>query len=155
MHSDRGSAMKSDTLAQLLAVPGASQSFSRLHVSDDNAFREAHFKTLKYQPDYPGRFSGVLPARGWLGSFFAWFPSWISRSRCLVGLTNSASDIRLEALILEEAAAAAQASVPGTSRAVTCVRLPGPCRRAKRPACAELGRQVARLNAPDGRLGRN
>lgn len=72
VHSDRGPAMKSDTLAQLLATLGASQSFSRPHVSDDNAFSEAQFKTLKYQPDYPGRFSGVLHARGWLESFFTW-----------------------------------------------------------------------------------
>ena len=54
VHADRGSAMKSDTLAQLLATLGAQQSFSRPHVSDDNAFSEAQFKTLKYQPDYPG-----------------------------------------------------------------------------------------------------
>jgi putative transposase len=72
VHSDRGSSMKSDTLAQLLATLGASQSFSRPHVSDDNAFSEAQFKTLKYQPDYPGRFSGVLHARGWLEPFFGW-----------------------------------------------------------------------------------
>ena len=72
VHSDRGSAMKSDTLAQLLATLGASQSFSRPHVSDDNAFSEAQFKTLKYQPDYPGLFPGVLHARGWLEPFFGW-----------------------------------------------------------------------------------
>jgi len=72
VHSDRGSAMKSDTLAQLLATLGANQSFSRPHVSDDNAFSEAQFKTLKYQPDYPGRFSGELHARGWLEPFFGW-----------------------------------------------------------------------------------
>ncbi len=72
VHSDRGSAMKSDTLAQLLATLGVTQSFSRPHVSDDNAFSEAQFKTLKYQPDYPGLFSGVLHARGWLESFFTW-----------------------------------------------------------------------------------
>lgn len=72
VHSDRGSAMKSDTLAQLLATLGVSQSFSRPHVSDDNPFSEAQFKTLKYQPDYPGRFSGVLHARGWLEPFFGW-----------------------------------------------------------------------------------
>lgn len=72
VHSDRGSAMRSDTLAQLLATLGASQSFSRPHVSDDNPFSEAQFKTLKYQPDYPGRFSGALHARGWLEPFFAW-----------------------------------------------------------------------------------
>jgi transposase InsO family protein len=72
VHSDRGSAMKSDTLAQLLATLGVQRSFSRPHVSDDNAFSEAQFKTLKYQPDYPGRFTGELHARGWLQPFFGW-----------------------------------------------------------------------------------
>lgn len=72
VHADRGSAMKSDTLAQLLASLGASRSFSRPHVSDDNAFSEAQFKTLKYQPDYPGRFGGLLHGRAWLQDFFGW-----------------------------------------------------------------------------------
>jgi putative transposase len=72
VHSDRGAAMKSDTLAQLLATLGVDQSFSRPHVSDDNPFSEAQFKTLKYQPDYPGRFSSLLHARGWLELFFGW-----------------------------------------------------------------------------------
>ncbi len=72
VHSDRGSAMKSDTLAQLLATLGAQRSFSRPHVSDDNAFSESQFKTMKYQPDYPGRFTGELHARGWLEPFFGW-----------------------------------------------------------------------------------
>jgi putative transposase len=64
--------MKSDTLAQLLATLGVQRSFSRPHVSDDNAFSEAQFRTLKYQPDYPGRFAGELHARGWLAPFFGW-----------------------------------------------------------------------------------
>jgi len=72
VHSDRGSAMKSDTLAQLLASLGVHSSFSRPHVSDDNAFSEAQFKTLKYQPDYPGKFDSELHARGWLQPFFGW-----------------------------------------------------------------------------------
>jgi putative transposase len=72
VHADRGAAMKSDTLAQLLASLGASRSFSRPRVSDDNPFSEAHFKTLKYQPDYPGRFDTELQARAWLQSFFGW-----------------------------------------------------------------------------------
>jgi transposase InsO family protein len=72
VHADRGPAMKSDTLAQLFASLGASRSFSRPHVSDDNAFSEAQFKTMKYQPDYPGRFDGELHARGWLQGFFGW-----------------------------------------------------------------------------------
>lgn len=72
VHSDRGSAMKSDTVAQLLASLGASRSFSRPHVSDDNAHSESQFKTMKYQPDYPGRFFGELHARAWLQDFFGW-----------------------------------------------------------------------------------
>lgn len=72
VHSDRGAAMKSDTLAQLLATLGADQSFSRPHVSDDNPFQESHFKTMKYQPDYPGHFAGILHARAWLQDFIGW-----------------------------------------------------------------------------------
>ncbi len=72
VHADRGGAMKSDTLAQLLDSLGASRSFSRPRVSNDNPQAEAHFKTMKYQPDYPGRFAGSMHARGWLARFFAW-----------------------------------------------------------------------------------
>ena len=64
--------MKSDTLAQLLDTLGASRSVSRPRVSNDNPFSEAQFKTLKYQPDYPGRFASELHARAWLQDFFAW-----------------------------------------------------------------------------------
>jgi putative transposase len=72
VHSDRGSTMKSDTLAQLLDSLGASRSFSRPRVSNDNPYSEAQFKTMKYQPDYPGRFAGDLHGRAWLQDFFAW-----------------------------------------------------------------------------------
>ena len=72
VHSDRGSTMKSDTLAQLLDTLGASRSFSRPRVSNDNPFSEAQFKTLKYQPDYPGRFASMLHSRAWLEDFFDW-----------------------------------------------------------------------------------
>jgi putative transposase len=72
VHADRGSAMKSDTLAQLFATLGVERSFSRPRVSDDNAFSESQFKTLKYQPDYPGRFASILHARAWLACFFGW-----------------------------------------------------------------------------------
>jgi putative transposase len=72
VHQDRGSAMKSDTLAQLFASLGIDPSFSRPRISDDNPFSEAQFKTLKYQPDYPGKFVGLQQARAWLASFFGW-----------------------------------------------------------------------------------
>jgi putative transposase len=64
--------MKSDTLAQLFGTLGIERSLSRPRVSDDNPFSEAQFKTMKYQPDYPRFFSGLLHARGWLETFFAW-----------------------------------------------------------------------------------
>ena len=72
VHSDRGSAMKSDTLAQLLDSLGASRSFSRPRVSNDNPQAEAQFKTMKYQPDYPGCFTGPPMARSWMGDYFGW-----------------------------------------------------------------------------------
>ena len=73
IHADRGSPMRSDGLAQLLAALGVARSFSRPHVSDDNAFSEAQFKTLKYQPDYPGEFASPMHGRGWCQEFFGWF----------------------------------------------------------------------------------
>ncbi len=73
VHADRGSPMRSDDLAQLFGVLGVARSFSRPHVSDDNAFSEAQFKTLKYQPDYPGRFASLTHARAWCQEFIGWF----------------------------------------------------------------------------------
>jgi putative transposase len=73
VHADRGSAMRSDGLAQLLGSLGVTRSFSRPHVSDDNAFSESQFKTLKYQPDYPERFSSPAHARAWCQEFFGWY----------------------------------------------------------------------------------
>jgi putative transposase len=73
VHADRGSAMRSEGLAQLLGSLGVVRSFSRPHVSDDNAFSESQFKTLKYQPDYPERFASPIHGRGWCQEFFAWY----------------------------------------------------------------------------------
>lgn len=73
VHADRGSAMRSDGLAQLLATLGVERSFSRPHVSDDNAFSESQFKTLKYQPDYPDRFASPAHGRTWCQEFFGWY----------------------------------------------------------------------------------
>jgi putative transposase len=73
VHADRGSAMRSEGLAQLLGSLGVVRSFSRPHVSDDNAFSESQFKTLKYQPDYPERFTSLAHARAWCQEFFGWY----------------------------------------------------------------------------------
>ncbi len=63
IHADRGSSMTSKPVAFLLADLGVTQSHSRPHVSDDNPFSEAQFKTLKYRPDFPTRFGSIEAAR--------------------------------------------------------------------------------------------
>jgi putative transposase len=60
IHADRGSSMTSKPVAFLLADLGVTQSHSRPHVSNDNPFSEAQFKTLKYRPDFPTRFPSIL-----------------------------------------------------------------------------------------------
>lgn len=72
-HADNGAAMVSQPVAFLLASLGITKSHSRPHVSDDNPFSEAQFKTLKYRPDFPERFASVAHARTFLGGFFGWY----------------------------------------------------------------------------------
>jgi putative transposase len=64
--------MKGKPLGQLLVDLGITQSHSRPHTSDDNPFSEAHFKTMKYRPDYPDRFGSIEAARQWARTFFGW-----------------------------------------------------------------------------------
>ena len=73
IHADRGSSMTSKPVAFLLADLGVTQSHSRPHVSDDNPFSESQFKTLKYRPDFPGRFDSIEAARRHCQTFFAWY----------------------------------------------------------------------------------
>ena len=73
LHSDRGTPMTSKCTAQLLADLGVTRSLSRPQVSDDNPFSEAQFKTLKYHPGFPGRFSGFEDARAFCRTFFPWY----------------------------------------------------------------------------------
>lgn len=73
IHADRGSSMTSKPVAFLLADLGVTQSHSRPHVSDDNPYSEAQFKTLKYRPDFPGRFDSIEAARLHCRKFFAWY----------------------------------------------------------------------------------
>ena len=65
--------MKSKPVALLMSDLGVTKTHSRPHVSDDNPFSEAHFKTLKYRPDFPARFGELEHARGFCGDFFPWY----------------------------------------------------------------------------------
>lgn len=73
LHADRGAPMVSKTVAQLLIDLGVAKTHSRPYTSDDNPYSEAHFKTLKYRPDYPDRFASGAAATGWARSFFTWY----------------------------------------------------------------------------------
>jgi len=73
IHADRGPSMTSKPVAYLLADLGITKSHSRPHVSNDNPFSEAQFKTLKYRPDFPPRFGSLEDARAFCRTFFAWY----------------------------------------------------------------------------------
>ncbi len=73
VHADRGSAMISKGVAQLLSDLGVEKTHSRPHVSNDNPYSEAQFKTLKYRPDFPEWFGSLQDARTFCSEFFAWY----------------------------------------------------------------------------------
>ena len=73
LHADRGSAMTSKTVAQLLADLGVTKTHSRPHVSNDNPYSEAQFKTMKYRPGFPEQFGSLMDARSWMRTFVAWY----------------------------------------------------------------------------------
>jgi putative transposase len=73
LHADRGSSMRSKTVALLLSDLGITKSHSRPHVSNDNPFSEAQFKTLKYQPLFPKQFGSIEDARTFCHPFFDWY----------------------------------------------------------------------------------
>jgi putative transposase len=76
LHADRGTSMRSKPVALLLADLGIEQSHSRPHVSNDNPYSEAAFKTLKYRPTFPDRFGSLEDARASVsGSFSGTTPS--------------------------------------------------------------------------------
>ena len=70
LHADRGTSMTSKPVSQLLVDLRIARSHSRPHVSNDNPYSEAQFKTLKYCPAFPDRFGSIEHARQFCGEFF-------------------------------------------------------------------------------------
>ena len=112
VHADRGSSMTSKPVAQLLVDLGIVRSHSRPHVSDDNPYSEAQFKTLKYCPAFPQRFGSVHDARAFCVAFFDAYNH--EHRHAALGLHTpasvyygTASEIRLyRAIVLDQASAA-------------------------------------------------
>ncbi len=73
VHADGGPSMTSKSLTQFFADLGVVKSRSRPHVSNDNPYSEAQFKTLKYGPTFPGNFANIEQARDFCRRFFTWY----------------------------------------------------------------------------------
>jgi putative transposase len=74
LHSDNGKAMRGSTMVATLQWLGIVPSFSRPHVSDDNPYSEALFRTLKHGPSYPNfPFTSLDAARRWVARFTDWY----------------------------------------------------------------------------------
>lgn len=74
LHRDNGSVLKSQTVMQKLYELGISSSHSRPRVSNDNAFIESMFRTLKYCPRWPSQgFDSLDAARQWTNEFMSWY----------------------------------------------------------------------------------
>jgi putative transposase len=74
LHADNGSPQKGSTLLATLERLGITPSYSRPRVSDDNAYAETLFRTLKYRPAYPvNGFADLAEARAWVLEFVRWY----------------------------------------------------------------------------------
>jgi putative transposase len=73
IHADNGAPMRSLLVAELMSNLGVSKTHSRPHVSNDNPFSESLFKTVKYDPEYPDRFSSIEHGREFSDPFFKWY----------------------------------------------------------------------------------
>ena len=74
LHSDNGSAMKGSTMLAAMQNLGVMPSFSRPRVSNDNAYAESWFRTMKYHQSYPlRRFRDLLSVRAWVDGFVDWY----------------------------------------------------------------------------------
>ena len=74
LHSDNGSPMKSFTMRAKLQSLGITPSYSRPRVSNDNAFIESMFRTVKYCPSWPSQgFIHLDEARAWVAKFMHWY----------------------------------------------------------------------------------
>jgi putative transposase len=69
IHSDNGLAMMSRTVVELHSRLVLHKSVSRPYTSNDNPYSEAQFRTMKYRPNFPKRFSCIEEVRAFLTVF--------------------------------------------------------------------------------------
>jgi transposase InsO family protein len=71
LHADNGAPMRAGTTLDLARSLGIELSYSRPRVSDDNPYSESLFRTVKYDLDFPRRFTDLEHARAHMARFFA------------------------------------------------------------------------------------
>ena len=138
IHSDRGTAMTSLSVAELLSVLGISKSHSRPKNSNDNPYSEAQFKTLKYCPTFPDRFGSMQDARQFCRSFFEFYN--FNHYHCGIGLhTPFTAHIGTAHAIQHKRA-----------ETIEAFRAANPQRFTRRPVLPDLP-EAAWINGPDGK----
>jgi putative transposase len=74
LHADNGAVMKGSSLYASLQQLGIVPSHSRPGVSNDNAFIESLFKTIKYRPENPLKpFESLSEARSFMDRLMRWY----------------------------------------------------------------------------------
>jgi putative transposase len=109
LHADRGTSMRSKPVAALLIDLDVTKTHSRPHVSDDNPYSEAQFKTLKYRPDFPERFGSIEDARAHCQHFFRWYNT-VHRHSSIALMTPEAVHYGTAAALTERRAATLDAA---------------------------------------------
>ena len=142
IHADRGSSMTSKPVALLLADLGVTQSHSRPHVSNDNPYSEAQFKTLKYRPGFPRRFGAIEAARAHCQDFFGWYNN--QHRHGGLGL-HTAADVHYGR------AAAVRAD---RGRVLTAAYLAHPERFVRKPPAPPELQAGSWINPPDDKTGK-
>ena len=104
LHADNGTPMRGSAMVSTLQWLGIIPSFSRPHVSDDNPYSEALFKTLKYTPAYPrSPFANLPIAEAWVERFAAWYND-EHRHSAIRFVTPNQRHFALERAVLEQRA---------------------------------------------------
>lgn len=107
IHADNGPVMISHTLSQLLDNLGITKTHNRPYTSDDNPFSESQFKTLKYFPEFPERFSDINTSEKFCQKFFSWYNeehyhsgiAWLTPETVHYGHASEALERRYQALL--------------------------------------------------------
>lgn len=120
LHSDNGKPMRGSTMITTLQWLGVVPSFSRPHVSDDNPYSEALFRTLKHTPAYPRLpFADLLSAQRWIVLFADWYNS-VHRHSAIRYVTPDERHSGLEHAVLARRSALYERARRANPRRWTC-----------------------------------